>query len=188
MRLKITQFAKDHYYHFYNHAVFELELFKDNEDFEKCISLFYEYIKQDDFSIISYCLMPNHYHILLFQKTDRSFACASNKIWYIYTCYYNKKYARKGTLFANKLQHICVSNEAYLLKLCAYIHLNPVSAKIVSHPSQWRWSNYKELINNWGKNDFDENFIRNYFPKPDDYQNYICGCMKFDEIKKYFLE
>jgi putative transposase len=188
MRLKITQFAKDNYYHFYNHAVYELNLFKDHDDFEHCITIFEEYIKPDEFSIISFCLMPNHYHILLLQKTETNFAETSNKIWYVYTCYYNKKYNRKGTLFSNKLQHICISNETYLLKLCAYIHLNPVHANMVTNPIQWAWSNYKILIGNREKCNIDEHFMSNYFPEPEDYKKFVHESMQFEDISKYLLE
>jgi putative transposase len=188
MRLEITQFAADHYFHFFNHAVYEVNLFNESADYEKCISLFLKYIKPYEFSIISYCLMPNHYHLLLLQKTDISFSQISNKIWYVYTCYYNKKYNRKGTLFSNKLQHIWVSNENYLLKLCAYIHLNPVNANLATNPSKWKWSNYNDLIDYRNNCFIDHHFMSNYFPNPHEYENFISESMKFDDIAKYLLE
>jgi putative transposase len=188
MRLEISQFAQDHYYHFYNHAVFEQNLFQDNEDYKKCINLLQKYIKQSEFSIISYCLMPNHYHILLLQKTDINFSQTSNKIWYVYTCYYNKKYNRKGTLFSNKLQHICVSNENYLLKLSAYIHLNPVKANFVEEPNLWEWSNYLDMVGRRNDQLIDTHFMRTYFKSSNEYERFVMESLKFDDISKYLLE
>ncbi len=173
MRLKSEEFVKGQYYHIYNHAVANDLLFYDEDDYLMCLRRLRRYYEKDAYSILAYCLMPNHYHFLLYQNTDIPFHNSLNKVWFSYSCYLNKKYDRKGTIFSGKQQHIGIKNEAYLRYLCAYIHLNPVKAKLVDTPEAWNWSNYREWI---GLRDgilIDREHISCFFQNPSEYKECI---------------
>ncbi len=144
MRVSANQFEPGYFYHIYNHAAQNLILFKDADDYRLCMSLIRMYLQSSDFMVASFSLMPNHYHFLIKQNSERPIYDAMNKIWFRYSKYYNKKYQGKGSIFAAKAQHKLVDKEAYLLFLIAYIHLNPVSAGLVSEAAEWEWSNYRE--------------------------------------------
>jgi len=144
MRVTRDQFKKDCYYHIYNHAVYGSLLFKDKADYHICMKLIKEHYKSKQVEILALCLMPNHYHILLKQLSDTSSSEYMNIVWLRYARYYNKRYQRKGSIFSGKAQHIMVDADLYLTRLIAYIHNNPVAARLVGTPMDWQWSSFLE--------------------------------------------
>ncbi|MCB5267802.1 MAG: transposase [Candidatus Cloacimonetes bacterium] len=144
MRIPHDQFKQGNTYHLYNHAVFGSLLFKDNADYKICLKLIKEHHDCRSFAIMALCLMPNHYHILIKQLSETPPFEFMNKVWLRYAKYYNKRYARHGSIFAGKAQHKLVDYEVYMAQLIAYIHNNPVSAGIVQLPGDWPWSTFQE--------------------------------------------
>jgi REP element-mobilizing transposase RayT len=131
MRLKSDSFYPGSYYHLYNHAAQNTLLYRDDEDYEKCLSLVKLHLSSSDFSVVSFCLMPNHYHFLIRQNSECPVFYPMNRIWFSYSKYYNKRYQGMGSIFAGRLQHILIDKEIYLHRLIVYIHLNPVSVNEV---------------------------------------------------------
>jgi len=146
MRIKSTQFQPGSFFHIYNHAAQNSLLFRDDQDYRICLNLMKEYLGGPDISVVAFCLMPNHYHILIRQNGECPAYLLMNKIWFRYSKYFNKKYAGKGSIFAGKAQHKLVDKQEYLMRLSAYIHLNPVSAGMTEKPQDWEWSNFPEWI------------------------------------------
>ena len=173
MRIKANEFAAKQYYHLYNRCVSQRNLFHDDVDFVKFLALMKQYLNPQEVHIVAYCLMPNHYHFLLYQISDTPIYVFVNKIAQSYARYYNKKYDMKGALWSNKLQHICIQNETYMLRLCAYIHLNPIKARLVPDLIDWHWSNYPEWIGIRNGKLFDAYIRDSYFTKPDSYSEFI---------------
>ncbi|MDE2188777.1 MAG: transposase, partial [Patescibacteria group bacterium] len=75
--------------------------------------------------IYAYCLMPNHFHLGLFEKEERGIEKFMKKLKTAYTMYYNLKYSHPGTIFQGKYQFRHVHNEEYLQRVVEYIHVNP---------------------------------------------------------------
>jgi REP element-mobilizing transposase RayT len=103
-------------------------------------------LSKDAFTIVAYCLMPNHFHILIKQNTDMKVTDFVSKLSTSYSMYFNKKYKRVGSLFQDTFKSINVDNNNYLLWLSAYIHQNPVVAGIAWDLKQWKWSSYMEYL------------------------------------------
>jgi len=97
--------------------------------------------------IISFCLMPTHFHLTLKQNTDNSISIFMNNLLNSYTRYFNTRFKRKGPLWETRFKNILIESDEQLLHLTRYIHLNPVSAGIVENPEDWQWSSYHEYIN-----------------------------------------
>ncbi len=188
MRLKAEEFAPGQYYHIYNHSVAEQVLFRDENDYLRCLKIIKRYYNATDYSILAYCLMPNHYHFLIYQKTGVPVYESFRNIWYCYTCYYNKKYGRKGTLFANKLQHIGIKDANYILHLCAYIHHNPVKARLVDTPELWKWSNYPDWIGIRNGKLIDKEQTKDFFKTSDEYKECVSSIMPDDMDKKSLFD
>lgn len=92
-----------------------------------------------------YCLMDNHYHLLL--ETPRgNLSQILHHINGAYTTYFNVKHVRSGHLFQGRFKAILVEEDAYSEELSRYVHLNPVRAGLVKNPSQYRWSSYRYYI------------------------------------------
>lgn len=144
MRIHSYQFFAGGCYHIYNHAAQNLLLFKDKEDYRTCLDMFCGYFSSVDFAVIACCLMPNHYHLLITQTSNCPIYNVLSKLWFRYSKFYNRKYDGKGSIFAAKAQHKLIEKNEYLKEVIAYIHMNPVVAGLVEHPSQWEWSNYRE--------------------------------------------
>lgn len=186
MRLKSEEFVPGQYYHLYNHAVAGQLLYRDEADYLQCLNLIKRYYNSLDYSILAYCLMPNHYHFLVYQKADYPVYRYFEQIWNKYSRYYNHKYARKGTLFAGKLQHVGVTQAEHLLHLCAYIHLNPVKANLVSQPEDWQWSNYLDWIGKRNGTLIDKEQVSVFFQTADEYAECVNSLMP-DKLDKTML-
>ncbi|HOW58947.1 MAG TPA: transposase [Candidatus Omnitrophota bacterium] len=96
--------------------------------------------------IIAYCVMPTHLHLLLAQVTQRGISDFMRLVLHSYSRYFNLKIRRKGTLWESRFQYVLVNNDAQALHLSRYIHINPCSAGLVSSPSDWEYSSYREYI------------------------------------------
>jgi len=81
---------------------------------------------QDQIELLAYCLMPNHFHFLVKQSTDRGIAEFMQSLILKYVLYFNKKYKRVGGLFQSRYKTVLIENESQLTYLTKYIHRNPV--------------------------------------------------------------
>ncbi|PKN72006.1 MAG: hypothetical protein CVU50_08950 [Candidatus Cloacimonetes bacterium HGW-Cloacimonetes-3] len=188
MRVKAVEFISACYYHIYNHASQSLLLFRDAEDYRKCLSLMTKYLDSTSFSMVAFCLMPNHYHFLIRQNGEYPIYQSMSKIWFSYSMYYNGKYGGKGSIFAGKTQHKHVDKDIYLLRLSAYIHQNPVSAGFVKSPEDWEWSNYQEWIGLRHTQLCDESICRAYFKDASSYREIMEKITALKHIEKYLLD
>jgi hypothetical protein len=124
-------------------------------------------------NVIAYCLLPNHYHILLEQKSDYPVSRFLSGLFNPYVQRVNQIWGRKGPLFADRFKHVHVDREEYLVHLCRYIHLNPIQAGLVQNLEDWLYSNYLEWI---GKRDgkiIDPDIIGTYFNSAQDYREFV---------------
>lgn len=94
--------------------------------------------------IIAYCIMPTHLHLILkpLQKNGATFFLSN--ILNSYTRYFNTKHNRRGPLWVGRFKNVSVKTDEQLLHLTRYLHLNPVTARIVSQPEKWQYSSYRE--------------------------------------------
>lgn len=150
MALRKVSFAVGEYYHLYNRGVEKRIIFKDNQDYRHLMFLMYicntkRSITLRDIGVNFnrgeaivdigiYCLMPNHFHMLVREKVENGISTYMRKLMTAYSMYFNKKYKRTGKLYENLFKSSHVSKDNYLKYLYSYIHLNP--AKLVN--KNWR--------------------------------------------------
>jgi len=158
MRCRKEEFIKGNYFHVYNHAVAEEILFRDKHDYIFFAEKMQLNAESKHCTLVSWCLMPNHYHYLIKQNDIEPIYKMLNSAAMSYINYYNYKYHRKGRLF-NKLQHRKIINDNYLLQLCLYIHLNPVKHDFVKRPEDWQFSDYGKWIDNKVGNEVRDNIF-----------------------------
>jgi putative transposase len=113
----------------------------------KFISLFNSN-KNAVIKFISYVIMPNHYHLQIKVLKENCLSKYLNNIGSSYTKYFNIKNKRKGPLWQSPYKIIRVQNSEQVLHLSRYIHLNPTTSKLVRKPENWKFSSYKEYLNN----------------------------------------
>ncbi|MEG4851052.1 transposase [Microcoleus sp. B5-D4] len=138
-------FQAGNYYHVYNRGNNRQLIFFERENYIDFLRQLRNHLIIHGVDIIAYCLMPNHYHLLVYLQTD-DFSKLMQSFTLSYAKAINKRYQRVGSLFQGRFQAIHVDGEDYLLHLTRYIHLNPVCANIVEKAEDWEFSSYQEYI------------------------------------------
>lgn len=117
-------------------------IFKDDEDRELFLDTLTKVNERYNWLCHAYCLMNNHYHLLI-ETPDGNLSKGMRHLNGIYTQRYNKRYKRTGHIFEGRYKAIIIQKESHLLAVCRYVVLNPVRARAVKHPEEWKWSSYK---------------------------------------------
>lgn len=123
------------------------DIFKDDEDFQVYLEIIEEAIDHfnNQYEIVSYCLMDNHIHILLKTK-ERHMKHFMARVNSIYAKFFNDKYKYIGHLYQNRYFAELIESDSQMLDTSRYIHLNPVKANMVKKPEEYRWSSYSMYI------------------------------------------
>lgn len=158
--------------------------------------------------IHAFCLMPNHFHLLLEQVTDKGVTKFLHKISTAYTKYFNLKNERTGRLFEGTFKAILIDRDEYLIHLSRYIHLNPIELikpkwkedgvyswkKIKKFLSEYIWSSYPVYRGKGTWRTIEEivfqKTILSYFKSPDAYQKFLLSFVVGDleKIKDLKIE
>lgn len=133
------------FYHVFNRGVERRRIFAEPVDFRFFLRRFGDLEPRYGVNLISYCVMPNHYH--LFLGTPRGqlhrFMQELNSS---YAQHYNKRCRRVGPVFQGRYAAVLVNGESHTLAVARYIHLNPVRAGLVDDPGDYRWSSYRSYL------------------------------------------
>jgi len=143
-------FVEDSYYHVYNRGWNKQMIFRDEEDYSFFESLFERHLSPDlktdakgrsykhlaeSIQLNSYCLMENHFHLLVHQDTSDAMTELMLSIMTAYTMYFNRKYAQKGTLFESSYKAVRISDDSQFVHISRYIHLNHYNYRVWPHSS-----------------------------------------------------
>jgi len=111
-------------------------------DFADFLSLLAEVSVRFNWLVHAYCLMTNHYHVLV-ETPDANLSRGMRHLNGVYTQRFNHRHKRVGHVFQGRFKALLVQKEAYLLELSRYIVLNPVRARMVPSVEAWKWSSYR---------------------------------------------
>ena len=101
---------------------------------------------KNNFKLHAFCLMPNHFHLLLEQVGHIPTSKLISKLCTSYAMYLNKKYKRVGHVFQDQFKSVLIENNPQLMWASAYIHMNPVKDGIVKDPNEYKWSSYRDYV------------------------------------------
>ena len=132
-------------YHVMNRGAGRQDIFTRNDHRLIFLELLREIHEMFRAQIHAYCLMDNHYHLLI-STPDGNLNRVMRHINGVYTQRYNRLEKTDGPLFRGRYKAILVDADAYLLCVSRYIHLNPVAAGIVKQAHQFHWSSYRAYI------------------------------------------
>src|SRR4030042_1088894 len=119
-----------------------MPIFEDDEDIECLLSILEDVVKRFNWVIHAYCLMDNHYHLLI-ETGDGILSKAMRHLNGVYTQCFNRKHDHVGHIFQGRFKSILVNRESHLLELCRYIVLNPLRAGMIRQIDQYKWSSYR---------------------------------------------
>ncbi len=221
--LRKDPFITGEYYHVYNRGVDKRVIFKTERDYQRFIMLLFLANSSDSFrlddllnkgrktfheilvmekgkplvSIGAWCLMTNHFHILVKQEVDGGITKFMKKLGTGYSMFFNIKYQRKGALFGGLFKSKNISQDMHLKHLFGYIHLNALDIKFSGweklvdkkHPKEWKdflenypYSSYQDYVglirpegNTLNKSTFPE-----YFEEENSFKDFIDSYLSFD--------
>ena len=133
------------YYHIVNRGVEQRVVFKEKEDYEYFEELMCFYLKNYGITLHNYCLMSNHYHLLI-EITQPNLSKFMRQLNMNYAIYFNKKYNRAGHLWQGRFKSWYVTDEAYLYTLMRYIEQNPLKAHMVKDIKVYPYSSYHYFL------------------------------------------
>lgn len=125
-------------------------IFYKKEYIEKYLKMFMENKEKHNFTIIAYCIMNNHAHFLVYAEDKKELGKAMHKTNFSYAQMFNRKENRVGVLFRNRYEIEPIYDMKHLINCINYIHNNPVKAKMVLKCENYKYSTYKDYINNVG--------------------------------------
>lgn len=153
------------FHHVYNRAVEGKYILQNISDKDKFLEILNEVCQKYKLIIHSYCIMDNHYHLLL-ENSLENLSLAMRQLNSKYAIYYNKKYKRVGHLWQDRFKSWYVLNENYLYILYKYIESNPVSAKMTNKIGKYKYSSSYTILNNSIESCIRDSFIlRDFSPK-----------------------
>lgn len=187
-------FANGEFYHVFNRGVEKRTIFLDERDYQRflCTLEYYRFKKppikfslknrpsifkqvRDDallVEIISFCLMPNHIHLLVRQIDEEGITKFMSKVLNSYTKYFNTKHHRVGPLFQGAFKAKRIEKEQQLLHVSRYIHLNPLVDYLVKDLRFYRYSSYLEYIYQ-NKGFSQSGYILSHFANPGKYEQFV---------------
>jgi REP element-mobilizing transposase RayT len=154
--------AENCLYHITSRGDDRKKIYVNDYDYNKFLEYLSTAKEKYKFYLYAYCLMGNHYHLLL-ETTQANISRIMQYLNTSYTVYYNVKHKKCGHLFQGRYKSIIVEADSYLLELTRYIHLNPVRAKIVDSPEKYTWSSYHDYIKTHKKGIIDKTQVNRYF-------------------------
>jgi len=148
--------APDSYYHVYARGNNKQTIFIIDDDYEYFLELFRRYLSKDlvisksgtlypnflnRIELLSYCLMPTHFHLLIYQFETMDMEKFMRSFMTSYSRYFNLKHKRTGSVFENRYRAIKIDQDEYLQHITRYIHLNPETWKTYKYSS---WKYYRD--------------------------------------------
>ena len=222
--------STENFYHIYNRGIDKRIIFSNSSDYIRFVQLLYicndseiklkntsRYIRDEQglallikrpgeklVDILSFSLMPNHFHLLLRQSIDNGIPVFMHKLATAYCMAFNKKYERTGRFLEGPYKRKLIDSEEYLIYLSRYIHLNPVELvepgwkergiknweKVNEFLEQYKWSSYQDYI---GIKNFpsiiNKRFLKEYHKTEKDYKEFTRQFLRDDleDIEHLFL-
>jgi REP-associated tyrosine transposase len=176
------------YYHLINRGCNKELIFRDRIDYLEFIKRMKMSDHKSFVKLIAWCLMPNHYHFLVQQTSNKPVSRWLGYVFNGYVQYFNFKYKRAGTLFQGKINPKLITDNSYLFRVISYIHLNPVQAKLVNDPIYWEYSNYSDWIGETRSDLTSYGFIDEFYESGADYKKYLQEVQEEKLFQQNFTE
>jgi REP element-mobilizing transposase RayT len=157
-----TRIEEPGFHHIYNRGVERRVVFDDKEDKEQFLEIVCEVSNHYGFTVHTYCLMDNHYHLLL-ENQRENLSHGMRQINATYAQYYNKKYQRVGHLWQDRYKSWYVYDEHYLFTLFKYIEYNPITAKITQKVGSYPYTLLADMLQNRVRTCMEQSFVFTWY-------------------------
>jgi|UPI0006776E0D REP element-mobilizing transposase RayT len=144
------ELAETGVYHLINRGIDKQDIFYDDIDKKYFVKWLHSYSSEANATLYCYCLMDNHYHLLMWFKEGESPAEFMKMLGVRYVGYFNDKYDRTGSLFEGRYKSECITDRKYFLNVFRYICQNPIKAGMVEKAEDYRFSTAYEIKRGYG--------------------------------------
>ncbi len=186
----VKVYVQNSYYHVYSRGWNLTKLFLDDEDY-----IYYEHILARHLSqkpvkdskgreyaplypsieLNAYCLMGNHFHMLVYQRDGHAITSLMKSVLVAYTMYFNKKYKRRGALFESTYKAVLIQTDEQLMHITRYIHLNH------SEYSRWPYSSYRDYLSDDTREYIHTTAILDLFSSKQQYKEFVAD---YEELQR----
>lgn len=214
MGLRKTILATGETYHIFNHSAGRIPIFRGQREcsmFLEAIKFYLQPNPPTKFSIYRtskerfpiklnpvlvkiscFCIMPNHFHLILRQEIDNGIRKFIQRVSNSFAHYFSIKNKQRGHIFEGNFKAVRVETDEQLLHLSRYIHLNPVTSYLVNDPEDYHYSSYKIYLGKESSEIIDPSPILNHFSSKDKYKEFVLSQKEYqrtlDKIKHLLLE
>ena len=150
-------------YHIVQRGHNKAPLFRYDDDYITFKDFISKYSQRFGFDLYHYCLMPNHFHLLMRIAVGNDLPKLIHGITQSYSHHYRRRYDHAGHVYQNRYRSFHIADDSYLLECGRYIERNPLRACIATAPSQYQWSSYNCYANNHPDGIITENPLYNRF-------------------------
>ena len=195
-RNTIKIYASEQYYHVYNRGANKQTVFHEASDYQYFFYLLKRHLSnkpafdshgreyrhlREKIEIVVFCLMPNHFHILLYTHTETGMELLMRSLITAYSMYYNKKYEHSGHVFQGAYKASLIDSDKYLQHISRYIHLNPKDYK--NYPYSSYFHSVKKFNTEWIGNKL---FTDVFQGTIQDYENFVADYSDYNKTLKLF--
>lgn len=202
MPVRTIPFVNGEFYHVYNRGLEKRPIFSNERDYIRFIETLFYYQLQNPkpkfsthklfkntkintnnkiVSIVAYCLMPNHFHLLIKQLHDGGISEFMRRFIHSYNKYRNIKYNRQGPVFQGMFKAVRVKSEEQLIHLSRYIHLNPLVSNLVQNLESYQWSSYHDYLGKGDTHVVAKEEVINFFKSNKAYQRFVLDQAEYGE-------
>ncbi len=169
----MDKFILGNIYHVYNRGVDRQRIFYSERNMTFFLIHLAKYFAKEKVSLYAYCLMPNHYHLLIKITQPEFGRKVMQPLMTSYAKAINRQQNRVGPLFQGSFRTKMMPSYEVTIYASKYIHLNPVKAKLVNHPRDWAYSSYRDYMRRANHSFVNTDFILSYFNNSRDYEAFL---------------
>jgi REP element-mobilizing transposase RayT len=177
-----------YYYHIYNRGINKQPIFFDASDYKKFLA-FCAYHTEPFLDVLAYCLIPNHFHMLIYVQKDcnrlikRNLSNPIGNWLNAYAQYFNKKTDRTGSLFQRPFKRKRITTQEYLMRAIYYIHRNPMHHRITNKPENYTFSSYKTITEKSSDSFIKKDHVLTWFENSRHFDEYHRMNFELDETE-----
>lgn len=200
-------------YHIFNRGSEKRVIYQDRRDYKRFLKSiqyyqlqgpkpkFSHFSKKNTFKpeeadriaeVLAFCLMPNHYHLLIKQVKEGGITEMLTKLSLSYTKYFNTRYKRVGPLFQGEFKAVHIEDDQQLVHISRYIHLNPVVSFLVKDISRYEFSSYPEYTQASSNGFCSTKEVLDFFKSPGTYKQFVADQTDYgqtlERIKHQLIE
>lgn len=167
-------------YHILNRGNFKQQIFHKKQDYQVFIELIAEALRRYEVSMLAYCLMPNHFHMVVKPQQGEELSRFVHWLMTSHVRRYHRHYESSGHVWQGRYKSFIIQDDHHLLTVLRYVEGNPVRAGLVKSAGDWPWSSFRERVGMVTNSLIDESPIN----MPEDWTGFVDEPITAVELEK----